>query len=294
MTGLARKNQEIGPMEKIFSYLDYRQYLKDLYEHLKKVDYHFSYASIAEQIGDISRAYLHRIFTGQQPLSRQTALELSKVFGLRKREIEYFLLLIAFDRSRRYNQKVAIFNRMLTYHKSDATTVLRENEFAYFSKWYHVAIRELLATVDFTGDYAQLGEMLDPPLNPKKVEQAIRVLLKLNMIEKNKKGRYVVKKRAQSTGHDEIVHKLAERRFQQETIALSHDAIENHPPEVRDISSITTSISADGFNKISEALRVCREQIWNIVNDDQKVDRVYQINVQIFPVSKLPNEGEKK
>lgn len=276
-------------MVKIFSYIDYRRYLKDLYEHMKMTQKGFSYAVIADQVGDLSRAYLHRIFTGKQVLSRKTALDIAKAFGLRKRGAEYLLLLIAFDRSRNYNQKVAIFNRMLTYHRGDATTVLRANQFAFLSKWYHVAIRELIATIDFRGDYAQLADMLDPPLKPKKVEIAVRVLLKLGLIEKTKNGRYIAKNRAVSTDYnDEIVHKLAERRFQHETVSLSKDAIDKFSPDQRDISSITTRVSADGINKIKKELKACRDKISRIINDDRQVDRVYQINMQTFPVSKLP------
>jgi uncharacterized protein (TIGR02147 family) len=282
-------------MVRIFDYTDYRQYLKDVYTDLKNSEEGISFGELSERLGGFSRAYLHRIFSGVQPLALKTAELIAETLSLKKRESEYFIAMIEFARSRKVENKQYLFERMLTFRKNDGTTQLKSDQFEYFSKWYIVVIRELLATTDFRGDYEQLAELVSPPITAFQVEKAIEVLERLGIIVKNAKGRYVCKQCNLSTSGDfNIAKNLAVRQFQKEIIGISADMIELKRPEVRDFSTITASVSEEGFEKIRAELTACRVKISQIITEDKDVDRVYHLNLNLFPVSKLPKTKKGK
>jgi uncharacterized protein (TIGR02147 family) len=56
----------------------------------------------------------------------------------------------------------------------------------------------------------------------------------------------------------------------------------------QDITTNILSVSEDGLKKVQDRLRKFREEIRAIVqNDDKPSDRVYQLDIQLFPNSKV-------
>jgi uncharacterized protein (TIGR02147 family) len=75
-------------------------------------------------------------------------------------------------------------------------------------------------------------------------------------------------------------------------IGLAQKALHNVPSIDREIASLTVKISSDGFSELKKRLQEFREELLQIVQHDQNVEKVYQINFQMFPVSKGENENE--
>jgi uncharacterized protein (TIGR02147 family) len=74
--------------------------------------------------------------------------------------------------------------------------------------------------------------------------------------------------------------------FQLQTIDLAKSAISDIPSNQRDISTLTLSISEEGFKKITGILRTTRKEILKVAQNDSNEDRVYQMNIQLFPLTK--------
>jgi uncharacterized protein (TIGR02147 family) len=86
---------------------------------------------------------------------------------------------------------------------------------------------------------------------------------------------------------------LAVRKFQAETLRLAGDLHDRIPREHRDISTVTMGISSETYKKLKEEVRAFRKRCIRIADADENVDRVYQLNVQFFPVSAIPDENDK-
>jgi uncharacterized protein (TIGR02147 family) len=50
------------------------------------------------------------------------------------------------------------------------------------------------------------------------------------------------------------------------------------------------TLSRDTFQMVKSELQHIRKRIAKIAVDEDKPDRVYQLNIQLFPVSKKPGE----
>lgn len=270
-------------MISVFEYLDYRAFLKDYYEERKKDEPFFSYRFMANRI-NMDHSLLVKILTGKRHVSDKAIEEFASLCKLSKKESLYFSTLIHFEKARTQKESKRYFEELLEM-RSFSSTSISKDQYEYFNKWYYAAIRSLLDYYPFKGDYKELADQLSPRVTVIQAKQAIELLIRLSLIKEDENGIFRVTEAHVTTG--EKWHDLAISAFQKETISLSTRAIENHRKEKRDISSVTMSINEECFRDVKEILRECREAIIKRVDviPDNCTDRVYQVNMQLIPLS---------
>ncbi|MBN1760250.1 MAG: DUF4423 domain-containing protein, partial [Chitinispirillaceae bacterium] len=62
-------------------------------------------------------------------------------------------------------------------------------------------------------------------------------------------------------------------------------------PTERDIRSVIAGISPASYARIKEEIREFISRVIRIVDDDTTSDRVYSLNLQLFPLSKPDDKG---
>jgi uncharacterized protein (TIGR02147 family) len=68
-------------------------------------------------------------------------------------------------------------------------------------------------------------------------------------------------------------------------IRLAGESIARFSKDNRDISTVTMSIDEKALPEIREHIRQFRASLINIVNSYAGTGRVYQLNVQLFPLT---------
>lgn len=270
-------------MKDIFDYLNYRKYLNDYYDFRKKESNHFSLRSFGRMV-DIDASYLSKILKEQRHVASRSIDILSdylKLSGLRKK---YFKILIDFNKCNGEDQKRELFEKLLSM-RSNHTKKLDDSQFAYYQKWYYSALRNLLEFYPFYegDDYGKLGAQLSPPISANLAKSSVGLLKTLNLIEKNKDGRYILTDYSISSG--DSWNSLAVADFQKETIKLSYESLKRHKKEERDISTVTMNITEDEFVLIRDMIKNMRSNIINVANKVEDPDRVFQLNIQMIPLS---------
>jgi uncharacterized protein (TIGR02147 family) len=118
------------------------------------------------------------------------------------------------------------------------------------------------------------------------------LLDRLGIIGKNGDGCYTLTSTHISTGEHE--KSLAIANYQHETMRLAQEALDRYEKERRDISTLTLGLSERSYHAIKTLLDETKRKIQSIVTEDLDSDRVYQLNLQFFPVSNLARlEGKK-
>ncbi len=125
---------------------------------------------------------------------------------------------------------------------------------------------------------------------PKHAKKSIELLKELKLIEVDRQSRYRQTSKIVNTAPE--VQSLAVRNFHKSMCDLAKESIENVSPDKREMSSITGRISGKGFQKIKKRIQDLRDELLQIINDDEQDDRVYQLNFQFFPLSVIDNEDE--
>ncbi|MBN1757000.1 MAG: TIGR02147 family protein [Chitinispirillaceae bacterium] len=271
-------------MESLYSYTDYRAYLKDYFAFKKAQKSCFSLKIIADRAGFKARDYVLRVMNGTRNLSQSGSFKLSEALHLSEKETEYFINLVAFNQAETPREKEFFYLKLARICRHGRQQTIRREQFEYFSEWYYSALRSLLPVIDFKDDYAAIGRFLSPRLSAAQVEKAIRFLLDLKLLIRDDEGRYHVTTSQLTAG--EAVHSVAMVRFHKQSLDLARRALENVSSGERDITGVTMSLSGKGYEKVREEIALFRKKIMHIAEEDSNEQGAFQLNLQLFPLSK--------
>lgn len=268
-------------MADLFTYLDYREFLRDYFEEKRRSTSFFSYRYIGRKIG-LDPSNIVKIILGKRHLSKSGIKKVTSFLKLTGRKIAYFETLVAFNKSKSEKESKKLFEELLSI-KNVLTTKINSNRYQFYKKWYYTAVAALLYYYDFKGDYKALAEQLDPPISVKQAKESIKLLEDLNFIQKDETGKYSLTNTMITTGKE--WRSIAIKSFQEETLRLALNSLHNHPKIKRDISTLSITVSQDDLEQIKEITREYRESVLKIVDESKNPDRVYQLNIQLFPLT---------
>ena len=129
-------------MNKVYSYKDYRKYLKDAIQSRKKATQSINFSRIAEDIG-IQRSYLSQVLNDKGNLNSDQLYLIGKKLRLEKKEIEYLLLILEIDKCvlpERKAELIASRNRIQNRELTSNSVLNREPlslDTESFSKYYN-------------------------------------------------------------------------------------------------------------------------------------------------------------
>ena len=268
-------------MQQIFAYLDYRDYLKDHYDEQKRCHTYFSYRYIAQKTG-LDASFYAKILSKKKHLSEHRIEIMAQFLEFTSQEARYFSTLVLFNRATQSKQRDELFSKLLSLKNGSGQKIL---DYRYFSEWYTIPLRELLNHFDFDGTNGkELAQQFSPPLTELKVQNSIKTLLKLKMIAPDAEGFLRPTEAIITTGDQWQSQGI--QQFQNEMIHRASYALLTLPKEQRDISTVTVSTSKACLSAIRERLAVARREILELIALEDEVDGVYQINLQVFPLTK--------
>lgn len=268
-------------MPSIFTYLDYRQYLRDALAQKRASNPTFSLRAAATKL-EVNSGTLVRILNGKRSLTLSMAPRFVAMLKLRPKEARYFELLVRMQRSREGTVRRDLYEQLLRIRAERKATVPPEGH-DFYNEWYYTVIRELVGLGIDGGDADQLAALLNPSVTPSQVRKALDILTELAFVERGDGGRLRVRDAVVSTG--DTWTGTAVHRFQIAMMELAREAIDRFSKEERDISTVTLCLSDEGLGKAREVLRRARQELLSIEEQDPSSDRVYQVNVQVFPLT---------
>ncbi len=267
-------------MPNIFTYLDYRDYLKDAYRERREAQPFFSYRYIGNKVG-MDSSYLTRLFQKKLHLGDDLVDRMAAVFELTEAPLEYFRGLVAFGKAKTEDQ-ARVFHEQLIRLRGVEYRQVREDELEYFSSWVHAALRSLLDFRPFDGDYEALGAALRPPVSGDEAKRSVFLLERLGLVKRNGTGYEVLDTHLHS-GEDWTSGAI--RDYQKETMRLAAGALDSVPAAERDITTMTMDIDGPALEELRRLIREFQENVARLVGDAGPSDRVMQLNMQLFPMS---------
>ena len=271
----------------IYKHSDYREFLREACGARKERDPRFSVRGLATR-ATVDHSLLAKVLGGQRHLAPAHLARVGKALGLDKAAASYLEVLADRSRAKSDAERLRLDAKLasLRPHKGEKIDASRHE---YFRSWRHVALRSLLDWYPFDGeDWDGLGRMLDPPVAGNLARASVEILLNLGLLERDPKGRFHPAQAHVSTG--DRWHSKAVREFQKEVLALSESAVDRIPPERRDISTLTLALPVAALEEIRSVLKEARAQVVRIADrlPAESSDAVYQLNIQMFPVSRWP------
>lgn len=145
--------------------------------------------------------------------------------------------------------------------------------------WQHFAIMAVLDLKDFRGTERAISERLNIPFGI--VLESLDRLVKLGLVVKEK-GTWQLTGKHLATPSD--VPSAVMREGHRQWIQKAMESLENDPVEVRDISFITMAVAKSRLPQAKKMILEFRRKLTAYFEDGPR-DAVYQLNIQLFPVS---------
>ncbi len=274
-------------MPNIYGYIDYRRYLMDYIKEKKVNNPKFSCRLFSSRMG-ICAATLARILNGERNISRKLLPVFIAELSLCEKSAEYFSLMVKLTVEKNPENKNVIFQKMLDL-RSERMRKVNPIHYSLFEKWYLIALREIIDIKGKIENVCSISESLRPSIPVREVENAIKILKNLEIIFEDGDGCCHATEKLLTTG--EKWEHVAIQKYQSEMIRLANYALMNYPKHERDISTVTVGLSSDDLMKVKEILRRTRQEILAIAEDSKRREYVYQLNMQLFPVSNCLREA---
>jgi uncharacterized protein (TIGR02147 family) len=269
-------------MKSVKDYLEYRLFLRDFYTEKKKENTFYSLRYMGSKVS-VDPSHLVKIFQLQRHIGNTFIDVFITHCGLDGTDAEYFANLVKFNKAKSDRDGKLYYERMLAL-KGIGAHSLEKSQYEFYTKWYYSAILTLLDFYQFVDDYAALAEKLSPPITASKARKSIQLLESLGLIRKDAAGAWKLTHKIITTG--DHCRSIAVRTFQETTMQLAAESLQRHPPERRNISTVTVTISEKNIDRINEIIAQFRESILKVGRDETGPDKVYQLNIQFFPLTK--------
>lgn len=265
----------------LYQYTDYRGFLRDWLAESKEAFPALSYRYMATRL-ELDPGFLVHIFHGQKHLAEKHVPGLVKLLKLKPREAEYFRRLVAFGKAKGESEISKRFLELMELRETQVREV-SSREHRYYAHWYVPAIRCLLGAVEFRGDWEDLARRLRPTISTQEAKAGVRLLESLGMVRCGPDGLWETLDAHLSSGDVWTGH--AVRGFQKQTLQLALEALDDMPKTEREISTLTFAIPAQEMPALNEMVRDFRGRLARWALASQDADQVFQMNIQIFPVS---------
>lgn len=268
----------------IYEYNDFRKYLADYQKARQSFDKSFT-KSLFSQLMMLpnTRSYFNDVLKGKK-VTPTFSERFINVMELDKDEAQFFRVLIKFNQAENLSEREIYFEQLISLNRTPKK-VIDKNTYAYYKNWYNSAIRALLYIHDFDTDYVRLAEKVFPPISTKQAKESITLLKKLNLIIKDKNGYYKPTEKSITTS--DYVRNEIILQYQLKCLELAKSAILKNKKQKQLITTNTISISENGLQLIEKKIQKFRSEIRSLVHKDKnKADKVYQLDILMFPNSK--------
>lgn len=277
----ARKNSSI----KLFDYLDYRAYLRDLYAELKKGRTPITFRSFSKKAGFVSPNVLKLVMEGKRNLTEESIPKFGVALELNKQEQEFFGNLVRYNQAKTHQERDHSYQKLLQSRQFNQLKPLEKNQYEYCSEWYHSAVREMVACRDFDGTPEWLASKILPPITPQQAQKSMELLDRLGLIQKTAEGQYRQSAPLVSTGAE--VTSVALFNYHMNLLDLAKVALEKIQADKRDISAMTLGVEKGKIQELKKKIQEFRSDVMKLVSTDTHPEAVVQLSIQMFPMSQV-------
>jgi uncharacterized protein (TIGR02147 family) len=276
----------------LYKYFDYRKLLDDYYRERKAMDSRFSYRFFNLRAGIKSVGLYQSLVKGEVNISSKSLPKIAKGLDLDERELEYFKLMVDYTHALTSKGKQDIFEEMLPYLPKQEQRIARSQK-EYYSHWYNVAAHQSLWVINFTDNFKELAQFINPRIKISQARRAIQVLKELNLIAQDRDG-FWRPIHSSISGSGKEVGAFAIQEFQNHMMDRAKESQFHIDKTKRNIITTTMSISNQGRERLIQKISQFQKEIQELVLSDSDENQVCQLNIQFFPITQeLEKENQE-
>jgi uncharacterized protein (TIGR02147 family) len=277
----------------IFNYSDYRAFLKDYYTGKKAESKRFTFSLFAAVTGFASPSFLKLVMEGKKNLTKPSVLKISRGLRMRKVPAQYFEDIVFFNQAVSLEDKGYYLERINEYRRKNRPEKLLPQEYDYLGQWYHCVIREMVDLAGFQEDPRWIAEKLLYTVKIEDIAGSLKFLEEKGFIGRDGSGRLVKKDKTLATGdigQEEMLNTIV-RAFHRSMVRFAEESIQKQPKAVRNTSNTTLSLSSASYDIAIKRIEQMRMELLEIAKADNHPDRIYQLNINLFPFTEVTSDA---
>lgn len=246
----------------------FRLFLQQELAHRCSRNPQYSLRSFALQL-DKDHSTLSQLLRGKRPMTRKTIEQIGSKLGLERDLIESFIAR----------------ERIAGPHDAPLAEIqqLTQDTAELVSNVYHYAILELVRLAEFKPDSRWIARVLDIPID--EVNIALNRLIRLRLLDMEARDRWVDKSGDTTASFDEFTG-VAIQRLSEQVRSLFESALRDTAQEYRAHSSTTLAVNTARLPAALEVIARFRRELAELL-ESGGCDEVYQLEISLFPISKI-------
>ena len=268
-------------MKAILEYTDYRKFIQDYYDERKR-DSAFTWREFAQNAGFASAIFLKYVAEGKKNLSISAASSVANAMGLAGFEKTYFVLMVTYAHAKGDEAKMVAFEKRCALARAHKIRVLGGEEFDYYKSWKNPLLRELAPHMPGARP-AEMARACKPKISTAEAVETLEFLEDANLLKKDRNGNYVQTDKSISMGSVDAVP-IAAKDLQRQMGELAVKALDL-PLAERVMSGVVLGLTEESYDQIKKELLEFRRRIIAIATESNETQRVYRLNMQLFPIS---------
>jgi uncharacterized protein (TIGR02147 family) len=294
-SGMALNNKmpELVQAPVLGHFTDFRKYLLEYYEYrreLSKKDlrpYNYSVFSAAADIK--SPNYLKMIIDGKRNLSPDMIGKFAKALSLNKEQTEEFAIMVNFSQASDPADRNLYLKQLSEIRVSQQlkSGEIDKKTWDKIPNWVSWILYAMIDQKDVVFKADKLRELLRGKATPNEINDALQSLIASGEVTQDPETGVLKKAHNLIDSPDEVPVALV-RKLQAQLMYLGLESLFQDSAADREFGSLTLSLTKSEFEALKFQLRKMRKEI----NKDNSIkrmqgpgDRVYQLNLQLFPVT---------
>ena len=278
-------------------YVDYRDYLADFFkqrvEQTSQRLRPYSYSDFSAAANIKSPNYLKLIIEGKRNLSLDMCGKFSKALKHNRAESKEFELLVQYCQEKDPLKRNGCLKDLSEYRakKSIASGEINSQTWDQISNWLVWVLYAMVDQGDVEFTPSSLRKLMRGQVNEGQIAHALEKLQKSGDITIDENGR-AFKTATMMKDADKVPAELV-RKIQSELIYLGQEALHKYGPKEREVSGFTMAMTEKEYEWVRYELRKLRKHIQKEIitkREEEKGERVYQMNIQLFPVTDKAEE----
>lgn len=264
----------------LFQHLEYRAFLADYVAWRQKGNASFSKRAFSQKYFG-STGILYSVIQGHRDLGPKLRVRCAAALALSDKENDYFELLVQHNQAKSDLERNFLFERLSRFRNSKPW-VVAENQHKYYAKWYYAVVFSYFGLDRKKSTPREIAAEIYPPLTEKQVQEAIDLLMELELVRKSDRGYALTRNHVVSGGFSGEAALEYNRQIQ----GLATDLAKTDITRFKAFSTQVTTVSADSLKAIRKKFSAFQEEMKDIIAKDKGTDKVCTVIFQIIPNSR--------
>lgn len=268
-------------MKSVIEYEDYRLFMNDYYRWKKQTSA-FSWRDFTKKGGFTSPNHMKLVCEGKSGLSKTGVERAADAMDLVGAEREYFRQLVKFGQAKKDADKKAAYTEMKEIASAHKVRVLEGESMSFYESWKFPVLRELAPMMPGAKPL-DIARACGNAFSAEDVRNALAFLTRAKFLKKTADDVYEQVNR--SLRMSVAAMPMLVREMHKEMAGFAKDAVEKYPVDERNFTGVTMGIDDEDYAEILKELENCRKRIISIASAKKGGNRVYRLNMQLFPLT---------